>query len=285
MRWVLIILVGHCIGLHSIGAVDEERCRAVTRKPIPTQSTLRKTTADGKGTCLIASMQAYFKLGNNSYVELGGGHTLGDCAEDPTLEATSDQFVFEFTCGAVVFYLNRADAGSPWSVVGILVRSAALDLFHYGPIQDESMRVRQVNHSYRCESEQSIQVRNGSSGQSLCLVLSDMTIEAFRDRSEPALYQTQDRCPSDGSGIRWGMVLILSGAAVICVIVIIAGNAITKMGRDNARTEYGPTSHDTSTSVHRIKRNNSPPRNSSQGLMLLPMSDIERLRTAPVVHA
>lgn len=216
-KLLLTLLVSLSVGLCRTGPSDAKQCVPVTEKPKPTLNTLKKTTPDGKGICLIASMKAYLEIGDDEYVKLNGGHTVGNCVQNSTLLATSDQFVFEFTCGSIFFYLKRVSIHTLWRIEAILVVSPVFNLFHLRPIDDTCMQVRNADHSYRCEFEQTILIRESRTRDitSVSLVLSNITIEAFRDTTKPHMYQQPDHCPLDGKGTSWGTIFVWLSLLII----------------------------------------------------------------------
>lgn len=198
--------------LQGSGAVQDNLpyCQPMNGIPVPQiyKFNVKSETEQTGGSCIMAHLAAYFRIGRERYLELKDGKVGGSCY---TGNGTESHLKIEFECGYIDLRIVRKEKNKPIKIADMTGRIAIPDeyVFKNSPVK-VGVKAKSAGHAYRCNSEQIISLRKATRGgvESVSLVMSDLLIEAFRDESMPGLYQPQDVCALDHRAASYFVIAI-----------------------------------------------------------------------------
>lgn len=183
---------------------DSRVCLPVHAKPMPyirrAKLENRRGPDEGK-ICIIAELSAYAQIGDDRYIELdidAFGAMDSQCPQELGI-ANAATLSFSTPCGDFTLLINREDERSPMQIAGVLLERTESRLRLPPTVKRlDGFGAKSADHAYRCESERRVVLRQASEGaESVSLVVSNMSIEAFRTGDSADYYQPQDSCQQD----------------------------------------------------------------------------------------
>lgn len=193
----IIALLTTALALQQVRAADNQPETCSPSSDAPDKAAKNYTLNNNDRPCIIVQLAAHVKVGSDRYVNLTGGQVNSTESFCPGASGRATLRV-NFNCAQVWLNLSRRDDQSPLEVSAL---RADLVVNGTGRPLDKLLdgwKAARANHSYACESEQSIDAdRPEGDSPQVSLVLSQLIVEAFRNESETELYQPQDHCYDD----------------------------------------------------------------------------------------
>lgn len=175
-----------------VSASNLNQCELTKTIPIPETYKFRVEGLWPDRWCIVASFAAYLKLDRDRYIKLGKGIVSKEFSFCPN-QFNDSYIAVDYDCGHLNLHMTR-------NIDGSFQVSHAYGAINHGPMGmgiPEAMVTEKVNHSYRCVSDQMIPIVANRESDSMSLIIQDVTLEVYRDESEPDFYQLQDRCYAD----------------------------------------------------------------------------------------
>lgn len=142
---------------------------------------------------MVASFAAYFELEGGYYIELTNGTVDSGFTFCPNRYNEAFMAV-NFDCAQLNFYIAQKPDGS-FAITSMFGEVTYGPGFLLSPI--DGWATKKANHSLRCVSDTLVPLVGGKESPALSIVMSNVTVEAFRDNTGPDFYQVQDHCAED----------------------------------------------------------------------------------------
>lgn len=189
-------------------------CQSRETRPVPKMNQFKAKTIMGWGhhkfDCILANLSAYLKVDDDKYVPLDLGVVDEAGSVCPHLDEALGMYMgilrIDYFCIKLSFFIARRDPTAPMKITHIHTNLDYPPADNVIPLPsgrtDEvtyvGYKTQDIGHAYQCQSEQIIPLSNKwKHVYSAKLVISNLTIEAFRDVTEPDFHQPKSRCKLD----------------------------------------------------------------------------------------
>lgn len=190
-------------------------CQPRDTKPEPEVNQFKAKTAAGWGRhrfdCIVANLSAYLELdGGKQYIPLDIGVVDEAGSVCPHPDEALGMFMgvlrIDYLCAKVSFFIARTGPTAPMKITHVHTNLNFPHLDNMVPVPSGSadevnhvgFKTDEIGHAYQCKSEQKIALKHKwTFVHSAKLVIANLTLEAFRDVTEPDFYQPKTRCKLD----------------------------------------------------------------------------------------
>lgn len=184
-------------------------CTVVATKPEA------KTKLYNYNNCILASFASSIKIAEDKYIEIKDAvvDTSKSQCEDLN-KGIKPELVLEFdNCGLLTLSLDQT--ADKKTFVSKIDGEYHMDKssMAFSISSSELIATSKPNHLYKCQSEQSIPISENTLPS---LLITNLTLESYRDASKTEFYMDADVCALDSSSSR--MVGIVIGVILIAVI-------------------------------------------------------------------